>query len=636
MITGFLLIVWAAKAWQKQEVTFYQTPLNWPIIGLALAFILSAVFQAPNKIEALTNQAGLIICLTIIYFVIINNIKKRKAVDWLITTLIISSIVLSWLTIFSSLGITANLPWQWLTAKSWTPAGSPLANLSLMVILLPATLYWAFTNKGGTEKVLLFLAASLQILSVILMTFLFVNQEVQFVYLLPQYGWQICAEGLKNFRNILLGAGPNNFLTLFSRFRPAGLNQTPLWSVKFASNSNNYFHLLSTVGLLGLGAYLLTGWQSLVKNFWQGKTIQKVVYLLLATSFAVQLLISANILIWYLTFLSLALLEVIKQREKISLETKKITNRTGIIAFSGLALVISLGAVFFQSRLWLADYYFRKSLLAAQNNKGIETYNLQIKAIQLNPYQESYRTVYSNTNFALANSLAAQKDLSDQEKSKISQLISQSIREAKVAVNLNPQQSNYWVNLAVLYRNIINIAQSADQWAVASYQQAVRTDPTNPLLRINYGGLLFALKDYERATEQFRIATNLKPDYANAFYNLAQSYKAQENWLKAYQNMQQVAYLISPGSSDQQKIINELEELKEKLPSPQPSPELKEKEKVKEEEKITAPSPLPTPNPDLQNITLPEEEVEPKIPDLSPSPQAEENKPASPSGSANE
>ena len=95
-----------------------------------------------------------------------------------------------------------------------------------------------------TEKILLFLASSLQILSSILIVHLFINKTVQFVYLPPKYGWQIAVEGFKTIKTAIFGVGPGNFLSAFLRFKPTALNNTNIWTARFNSNSNQYFNLL--------------------------------------------------------------------------------------------------------------------------------------------------------------------------------------------------------------------------------------------------------------------------------------------------------------------------------------------------------------------------------------------------------
>lgn len=608
LAAAFLLIVWAAKIFKERKISWRSNLFGWPILSLSLVFLISSLVQAPNKISALINPSGLIICLGLISFFISQKLKE-KDLDWILTSFIVSSIVLAWITIFSYLGLIDKIGIAWMKGKAWTPAGSALNNLSFLLALLPATLFWAFKTSKPTEKILLFLAGSLQTLAVILVGSYFFNKTVSLPILPIKYGWQICVEGFKNLRIAFLGVGPNNFLSAFNHFRPLGLNKTKYWTMKFFNNSNEFFQLLSTVGLLGLGSYLwliskakqkITLFSSAKQLNNQNLLIKQAFYLILITSFILQLLIASNILIWLLIFVSLGALAIDEKQNQQSISLKPLN-----IGF-GFFLLLFSGTLFYvQARVWLADRYLNQSLKARKDNKGIATYNLQIKALKFNPINENYHLIYSDTNFSLANSLASQKDLTDQDKQNVSQLISQSIREAKQAVNLNPQISGSWLNLAILYRNIINSAKGADQWTISAFNQAIITDPTNPLLRVNFGGLFYALKNYDQAMEQFKIAINLKPDYANAYYNLAAVYKEQKNWQKAYDNTQMALNLVPADNPDKDKVAQELAELKAKLPKP---PVKKAPSKpAQKENQLKAPQPIPTPKPGFSNITLPEE-----------------------------
>ena len=75
---------------------------------------------------------------------------------------------------------------------------------------------------------------------------------------------------------------------------------------------------------------------------------------------------------------------------------------------------------------------------------------------------------------------------------KVSVLLQQAVREGKSAVSLDGLNANYWTNLATIYRDLIGVVDGAPDWSLSAYQQAVALDPTNPSLRLDMGGLLYA------------------------------------------------------------------------------------------------------------------------------------------------
>jgi len=280
-----------------------------------------------------------------------------------------------------------------------------------------------------------------------------------------------------------------------------------------------------------------------------------------------------------------------------------------------IAIPVTLGltlGILTYSKIYIADYYFAQSLVAANQNQGTNTYNLQIKAINSAPQIDRYHLSYSNTNLALANALASQSDLTDQERQNIAQLIQQAIREARLSTQLNPNKASNWINLANIYRQLVNFAEGADQFSQAAYIRAIQLDPANPSLRLELGGLLYSQDQYDSAIDRFQEAIQLKSDFANAYYNLANAYQQQTKPLEAYQAMQQAVALVPADSPDFTKAQEELEKLESQLPKA-PAPADKEPQPTKliepspppqapagfDKINLEEPTPSPSPSPDL-------------------------------------
>jgi tetratricopeptide (TPR) repeat protein len=178
-----------------------------------------------------------------------------------------------------------------------------------------------------------------------------------------------------------------------------------------------------------------------------------------------------------------------------------------------------------------ADYYHRKAVAESGTNLTLTYEDLQ-KAEQLNPYVDLYRVDMSQTNFALANAIAASAkpgkngiQLSTQARQTLAALLSQSINEGKNAVILSPLSVRDWSNLATIYQNISGVAQNALSYALSAYGQAINLNPLDPTLRLDVGGIYYEAKSYAMAIRFFTDAANLKPDYPDAYYNLALAYR---------------------------------------------------------------------------------------------------------------
>src|SRR5690606_37821750 len=107
---------------------------------------------------------------------------------------------------------------------------------------------------------------------------------------------------------------------------------------------------------------------------------------------------------------------------------------------------------------------------------GTETYNLQTQAITEYPYRSDCYRLFSQINLALAANLVnAQqgKTPSEEVQNNIILLLQQSINAARQAVTLSPFTALNWQNLGQIYRNLIGVGENAEEFAVASYNQAI-------------------------------------------------------------------------------------------------------------------------------------------------------------------
>jgi tetratricopeptide (TPR) repeat protein len=217
-----------------------------------------------------------------------------------------------------------------------------------------------------------------------------------------------------------------------------------------------------------------------------------------------------------------------------------------------------------------SDMKFAKSFTPAALQSGTETYNLQTQAITEYPYRSDYYRLFSQINLALAaNLVAAQQgnEPSQEVQNNIIALLQQSINSARQAVTLAPFTSVNWQNLGQIYRNLIGVGENAEQFAVASYNQAIALNPSNPGLRIELGGIYYQLRQWDLAQNQFTISTQLKPDYANAYYNLGHVLEEKGDLSNALLQYQAVRQLVANDQTNLELIEGEIAALQEKIGS---------------------------------------------------------------------
>ncbi len=348
--------------------------------------------------------------------------------------------------------------------------------------------------------------------------------------------------------------------------RPAALNMTPVWNTRFLANSSALLHLGTTTGILGLiaGCFFLF-------HLAPRSLRSPLDWSRLAATLAI-ILVPPSISL--LAVCAIVFLVSETQNRAIHAARPPVAMLTG---FVGLSIALGMGYLLIRS--YSAEHTFFRAYLTAQQADGGAIQRTGQKAISLNPYVARYHEAYAQTNLILAAAVARQttatQTLTDTDRTAITQLVSQSIREGKLATQLAPRQVTSWETLARLYQNLIGTADAADTWAIASYQKAIELDPTNPSLRLELGSIYLSQKNFAAAIAHFAVAVALKPDLANARYNLANAYKENGNPASAKEELLRTQSLLTQGTDDYEKVSAEIVALENGTsvaPSPTPSP----------------------------------------------------------------
>lgn len=584
----FALIILAAAAYTihlmtVEQPTVVRSGFDRPLVLFIVAATASALFSV-NRFAALATDPLLYLTAAILFLLLPQLINHESRLFLSAKLLLASGAVLGlWSAIQLAYPLLGNrlavaavlVPYL---NVNFSPTGSVLSQAIFLAALLPlaAGLFYQIVKKKESPIIpgvllLLILTGLLVSLST-----LFNNRPT----ILPaETGWKIATGTIgQSLTSAFLGTGPAHFVDAFTAYKSADFNNTSLWNLRFLASSNFYFYLLTTTGITGLAIFiwLVVEITRTAKKRWETHLISPLEKGLIASLVLVLILFAILpapqvVILAFTTILALwvASLHLSGNAKFVFRDSSLLGSNAspGKTVLAIIVLVTLLAGGYFLGRIILADYHFARSLQAAAANRGTETYNEQITALELNPWNETYRVAYSQTNLALANTLASQPNLSDQQKQTVLALVQQSIREGRNAVSLSPRRASDWENLSIVYRNLINFAQGADQFAIVSLNQAINFDPGNPRLRLDLGGIYFSLKDFQSATQAFAQAANLKPDYANAHYNLAQALKELKLNDQALQQLQLTATLVctnapaSPAggqSADCQKVNAEI------------------------------------------------------------------------------
>jgi tetratricopeptide (TPR) repeat protein/O-antigen ligase len=414
-------------------------------------------------------------------------------------------------------------------------------------------------------------------------------KEIQLPF---EISWKVSVSAFRDAP--FFGTGPSSYLFNFTEYKPIEFNSLPIWSLSFDTAYNTFLQILGTLGIFGFLGFvyfciviLINSWRNLAvdtQDAHQDNThvllpAMAMSGLLSIVLFAIHdtTLVSLVITLLLLAVLMMAQKSIRERVTELSLGLKAATvdnkqfDLFPIIIF--VVYVIAAVAVLYNTAVMTtADVYHRMALEVANTN-GSLTYQYLQKAEQLNPYVDLYRVDMAQTNFALANAIAARAKpsgngktltLSTQDKQTIQTLLAQSINEARASVILSPRNSRNWTVLASIYQNISGVAQNALAFSLSAYGQAITLDPMNPTLRLNVGGIYYLVGNYDNAIRFFTDSANLKPDYANAYYNLSIAYRDKGDLPDALAVANQTVVLLqsSPTSADYKVAVQLLSQLK--------------------------------------------------------------------------
>lgn len=598
-----LLVLWGAKMILEGKVTFRSSPFNLPMFLFGAIVLISALISV-NTFDSLLQSVPVLLSI-VFAFLMVNSISSRSSFNIALSSLAIGAVLSSLITIlyYAKLYI---LPFPAIQNQNFTPLGSPIQHIAYLIPILLLSSFFVLRRAKGENlmqlmtkdySVAIHVVSSILILLGSALTIFKIVSAAQKPIILPmQYGFQIALASVgqdtaRLAQSFLFGSGYGTYLTDFSRFRPASFNlEDNIWNLPFSFSSSFALELVATIGVLGILSFLFIAYRLIKTRTKDANPLMVAV----AASFIISFLIPYSYVLVTLLFVLLAFyisfLYLGNSRKVYDSSLSLVSLKHGLLSFDEteegshrrnsntsilsvvLAILILVPVAFlgyFTTKLVMADTMFAKSLREAQNNNAQATYDLQREAIRVFPYNSDYYRVFSQINIALANSLVqniAQGETPDaQAQQNILTLLQQSINSGRAAVSLSPNNYVNWENLARIYRSLVGVGQNAEQFAVASVNQAIALNPTDPRLRIELGGIFYQFGQYEIAQTHFQNAVNLKPDFANGYYNLGHALESKGDLRTALIQYQIVRDLVQKNDNSLTQINAEIEAIQEQI-----------------------------------------------------------------------
>lgn len=569
-----------------------------PIFLLMVAYIVPSVWMHTNPRAALFGPTAFIVSLGIIFITVTSTQKNSLVIKSTITTLVTSAVLLSIAGILHNFGLLYKIfPYDILKNSLFTPSGSPFFTLLFLIPISIATLTYTFYSKNWIIKPILFSSAIIMIIGIFLSIKVLMPQTGRpgLIILPLSAGWSIAMDTFKNPRTAVFGTGPDNFANTFTRFRPAYLNMNKdFWSIRFNNSTTEALTILTVTGILGLVTFTLFTILPIIQVLKKIKNHNDPEMVFVASLAIISTLIffiaPSNIISYCLIITSAALI-TIKLKTINSHNVKDVqigitadevsqnniytdlTQDTKQIQLPVLSWLLTGMSIVLLAVFWTrAVNIYRAALVINEASKLIKTdpqksYEKQLEAANLDPYNPYYKINLSQTYLAVANNLLSKKDATTEEKQRAIEFANQAINESKAAAALDPANEQVWENFANISRQLAILkVEGAIDWTLATYTQAISTDPTNPALRVQLGTFYYLLGDNDNAIKVLDQAIELKPDWNVTYFNQSQIYKTKKDYPRALAYMQAGLKYTPSSSEDISKIQDEIKSLEKLIP----------------------------------------------------------------------
>ena len=510
VISLILIFIESLKIALSKKFSLQVTTFLIPLFFITAIYLLSSFIKSPNIILPFTSPSATSTWLFLFLFYLTLSTQSQPFKQSLLRFTYFGSGVVAVYIILMYLGLFPK--------NVTTPAGNLVSTavffLAVLVHLV-INLAGKFLNKKhsfinySVKNIFPIITLILISVSSVFLGFHLVSDQKPIT--LP-YGiaLHIFRQIAKDPANLLLGVGPANFISAFTLEKPLSLNQTPLWNIIFTSSSSFFTNLIIETGIITGIAYLSIICLSLylfvrtvISN---DKENFPNFFSLIILSLTLIFFPSSTLLLFF--FVSLLALTA-AQTYTGSVNLKKFGFFIYLLPLFSFFLLLAVS--YLSIRAYLADYYYYKAFSSVRNRDLSSAYNLQKEAVSLNPYLDKYHLAVSQTSLLLADELLRQ-DKTEENNQKIPRLISQSIEEARTAVNLNKANILAWDNLTKIYYTLVNFAPGAQNWAVEIANQTISLDPNNPNHYLTLANIYQKLDQQDKVQEYLNKALTLKPD----------------------------------------------------------------------------------------------------------------------------
>jgi tetratricopeptide (TPR) repeat protein len=403
--------------------------------------------------------------------------------------------------------------------------------------------------------------------------------------------FKIIKNSFRNIKNLFLGTGPSTFFFNYLKFKPADINRTPFWNIRFQTGVSEIFDRLLTTGILGIfslffvaGAFLWLIIRNLKLFFKKSKKdtknnltieindsleeealVERDEFLNVAifSSFLAivlgQFIYPSNLSLLFLFWLVLGI--------SVVLNTKTIKKiKSSFVSAISLTLVFVAGTTLSFSLIknYQAEIKYLEGLNSQVEGKIEDAISNLKRATDLNPNLDLYSRDISQLYLVRLNEVSQEQKVSREEfMLKSQELATEAVNAAKKATEISSENSLNWINRGLVNKNLISQFLGSKDLisdAIDFYQKAIQLEPLNPQIFTEIGELYIQKSDILRqekgedkeinenlikARENFQKALELKSDFAPANFQMAVVFQREGKITEAIKKLEETK-LISP------------------------------------------------------------------------------------------
>ncbi|MBM2818037.1 MAG: General transcriptional co-repressor, acts together with Tup1p, glucose repression mediator protein [Parcubacteria group bacterium] len=343
--------------------------------------------------------------------------------------------------------------------------------------------------------------------------------------------------------NPIFGSGPNRFVNSWLLFKPDGVNNTIFWNFDFNYGVGIIPTFITTTGALGmiswilfLGVFLYTGFRYIFI-----KTSNQFSRYLIVSSFLASLYLwivnvlyvpSAAIFFSSFFFTGLFIGALINENLIPMKNFPYLGNpRRSLISMPILVVIIISSATggYIYLQRFLSNVYFQKSINSLNVAGNIdEALKYATRAISYTKNDLYYRLM-SDIYLARLNSLSLQKNITSETlSSQLEPIFRKAVENSKAAIDYDNTNYQNYLSLGRVYESVMPI-EGAYKLASENYNNALKFNPRSPSINLMLARLETSNKNNAKAREYIIKSLQLKNNYTDAVFLLAQIEIAEGN-----------------------------------------------------------------------------------------------------------